>query len=591
MSALKDKYDWNSVKKDRVIVLEKDKKTRKRERVCRVFVSLSVSAALLAIVWCRTCIYFETNDDRYIASILSGAVTGSPDAHVIYMNYLLSLPLSLLYRFTVEVPWYGGMLVLFLWLFWGAVLDSAYTRCRKWTQAFLVTMAAAGVFFAYYYCAGMIQYTSLAAFLAIGGYVCLLLRQNKKSGFVCFIALELLSCLLRSQAMLMIQPMGMAAVVVAMAEDRKKDWKARGRAFFAVAAAAVLVLGVSKAGDFIGYHGEAWERYWQFNDTRTAMFDFYRTPEYEEISFILEKSGVSREKYEAYRAYMILDWKIDGATEETLRDYIVNSRKKTFQPGDLLEIGKISIWGLPWRVQLVTLIAWGIFLLWGLLGKRWRTLFYGVIFLGGSRMALWSYLVWRERVPLRVTLPLLACEVFFLLALVWLNWIKIEFVAWKKTFLFMGCLLFFLSCLYTGGKQSRYVGEVIGNKKIFMKGLDEIRAYCDGCPENRYLLDANTMSYYTGSVFDTGQYRPINAVLGGGWFSTSPSVQRRLEEYLGGAPGFYFLIISDGNEENTPEFVYLTDVMGGKPKLADQWTASHGGTYNVYYFEGAFPFS
>ena len=33
MSALKDKYDWNSVKKDRVIVLEKDKKTRKRERV------------------------------------------------------------------------------------------------------------------------------------------------------------------------------------------------------------------------------------------------------------------------------------------------------------------------------------------------------------------------------------------------------------------------------------------------------------------------------------------------------------------------------------------------------------------------------
>ena len=147
MSALKDKYDWNNVKKDRVIVLEKDKKTRKRERVCRVFVSLSVSAALLAIVWCRTCIYFETNDDRYIASILSGAVTGSPDAHVIYMNYLLSLPLSLLYRFTVEVPWYGGMLVLFLWLFWGAVLDSAYTRCRKWTQALLVTMAAAGVFF------------------------------------------------------------------------------------------------------------------------------------------------------------------------------------------------------------------------------------------------------------------------------------------------------------------------------------------------------------------------------------------------------------------------------------------------------------
>ena len=47
------------------------------------------------LIWKSAGIYFETNDDKFIAEILSGAVTGEPDGHVVYINYLLSYLLSL----------------------------------------------------------------------------------------------------------------------------------------------------------------------------------------------------------------------------------------------------------------------------------------------------------------------------------------------------------------------------------------------------------------------------------------------------------------------------------------------------------------
>lgn len=57
-------------------------------------------------------VYFETNDDRIIAEILSGVHSLTQDPHTIHENYLLMLPLSLLYKITSGVSWYGWSLLL-----------------------------------------------------------------------------------------------------------------------------------------------------------------------------------------------------------------------------------------------------------------------------------------------------------------------------------------------------------------------------------------------------------------------------------------------------------------------------------------------
>lgn len=87
--------------------------------------------AMVAVIWLKTGIYFETNDDKCITEILCGQMTGAPQARTVYVSYLLTLPVSLLYRITAGVPWYGLALVLLQVIAYTAVLESVYSRCRK----------------------------------------------------------------------------------------------------------------------------------------------------------------------------------------------------------------------------------------------------------------------------------------------------------------------------------------------------------------------------------------------------------------------------------------------------------------------------
>lgn len=552
--------------------------------------AILVPLSFLIFVWWKTGICFETNDDRYIASILSGVITGSPDAHAIYVDYLLSLPLSILYRVTSAVPWYGGLLVVFQWMIYAAILDSAYTRCQKWTQTALVTVMTAGFFVAYYYCVGLIQFTSTACLLAMAGYVCILVHDNKKKGLLFFLLFEFLSYQLRNQAMLMLQPLGFAAVLTMMVARRDIPWRQRGKELLHMVAGLCLVLCISVVGNLVGYHGVEWARYQQYNDANVAMFDYYGKPSYKEVCSILEDYGISKEKYEAYCSYMVLDWEKDAECDHRLKEYVVNQGAKSPKIGEVLcQVYRVSIGDCQWKMGYVSMIAWGLFLLDSLLGKRWRTLCGGIVFLGGARTAVWSFLIWRGRLPVRVTFPLMACETMFLLVLIW-NQFAVGTSLWKKCLLLFGCLAFCMAGISSGRLQSRFVREMNEGQAIFIAGLREMQEYFQDRTEAKFLVDANSLNSYKGSAFETAIYHPVNAVISGGWFSFSPGVQHRLEDYLGDAEGFYFVIYADGNQENTPQFSYLIQEMGETPKLVELWTASHGGVYGIYYFDGAFPF-
>ena len=51
--------------------------------------------------------YYDLNDDVLIKDIVSGAYTGTPDAHSIQMLYPISFCISLLYRLIPVLPWQG----------------------------------------------------------------------------------------------------------------------------------------------------------------------------------------------------------------------------------------------------------------------------------------------------------------------------------------------------------------------------------------------------------------------------------------------------------------------------------------------------
>lgn len=62
------------------------------------FMSAGIVLVMIAAVYFRAGIYFDTNDDRFLSEILSGVYGEHPEPHTIYMNYLLSLPLTALYK-------------------------------------------------------------------------------------------------------------------------------------------------------------------------------------------------------------------------------------------------------------------------------------------------------------------------------------------------------------------------------------------------------------------------------------------------------------------------------------------------------------
>lgn len=89
-----------------------------KDRKYRIPLTLCAAAVWIFLINHFAGIYFETNDDRLLSEIFSGSMTGSPEAHSYYVDYILGFVLALLYRVTDAVPWYGGMLVLFQFLCW-----------------------------------------------------------------------------------------------------------------------------------------------------------------------------------------------------------------------------------------------------------------------------------------------------------------------------------------------------------------------------------------------------------------------------------------------------------------------------------------
>ena len=79
------------------------------DKKIRIPMAFCMAAALIFFIHRYVGIFFETNDDRLISEIFSGAMTGTPEAHAYYVDYILGFILSLLYRMTTAVPWYGGI--------------------------------------------------------------------------------------------------------------------------------------------------------------------------------------------------------------------------------------------------------------------------------------------------------------------------------------------------------------------------------------------------------------------------------------------------------------------------------------------------
>lgn len=553
----------------------------------RLLAAEIITFIYVVLVWRFLGIYFETNDDRCITEILSGIITVEPDGHVLHINYLLASLFAGLYRITDGIPWYGGGLILFHWQCYAFILDSVWEQFESIGCRVAAAIASLLLFMAHIYIFTQIEFTSAAILMAATGYVCLILQNDRKKKAGLFIAFELLAFLLRSESMLVVQPLGMAVFAGTVLLEQE-SLRVRVKRIAGAAAALGLVFFVGVCGNLAGFHSQEWKEYQRYNRARVQLMDYYGIPQYEDVKDILDNYHVTREQYAGFANYAILDKDMPTECLEELAAYVQQGVQRNINPAELFKM-RVSL-GLQngsWSInRLSTLLILAV-IVYFLILKEYGTLL-PLAFLGAADFIVWGYLLIQGRMPRRVVLPLFLAETLFLICL--MLWTRKRRKGgmfpqkWAGALISIAVSAF---CVFIIGQECPEVKRMNRGQMVYFEGMYELQDYCNLNSSNKYLIEANSQSYYTGSALETKIYRERNSIITGCWYSTSPSMQNKTEEYLSDCEnGFYFIIMDDGDVWSRPAMQYMVARRGGvKPELTDTLEASNGLKYNIYYFE------
>lgn len=559
----------------------------RRRKTLEWILAACLSVLLLGTVWTVLGSYWETNDDRSIAEILSGAIGGVPEAHVVYINYILSCLLSFLYRVTAGIPWYGLTIILCHVLVYTALFRCAWEMGRALPERVLITGLMGGFVLVNLYITAALQYTSTAALMAVSGFVCLLLDREKRRGWIWFCFFEGAAFMLRDQAMLMIQPIAMPVCVSEFwREARKKSGQGktewiRKTACMLLTVCVIVLIGF--LGTLAGYHGKEWSEFRQFNHARTMLFDYYGVSQYEDVKDILDRYSVSEKEYRAMCSHTFFGGRIGANCMEELAEYAKYTREERPSISEIVE-GMIRLRSAEEYLQvgMVAGIACCLALGWFLLNGHFTALL-SLAGLVAGRTAVEGYLIYRGRLPLRVVLPIFSCEIFLVTAVLVRDYVNGKRNA--RNYVSTGLVAAVLTVVFlSSGRQQYYaVKKEQGWQEAYIEGLVEVQEYCRAHPGKRYILDMESFLYYRGCVLESRLAGWQNGVYSGGWFFKTPVMEEWIHQYLEDEKSNICLVVyEDGLGEDKYVVAYLAEVLGEELVILDRLEVSNGAAYLVW---------
>ena len=303
-----------------------------------VFFCISfICVGILFIVLYKTFgFYYETNDDTSMKGIVSGYFNGEPDAHMIYIRYVIGVLLASLYKIISGIDWYGVFMIGVLALSIASIVYKYYISLHKVRRygvyiallLILVTLMLSEIVF--------FQWTTVAAFPAMAVIVMLLLKENK----YCFdwetwmiVALAILSFSIRKNVFYMALPM-IAIIIVSQYlyplfdKDRKQvDKKSLVRVLVPCVMIIVSIFAIELI-DKWAYSDDRWSEYRRFNSARSDIMDYGGFPSYEGNEEFYAALGLSRAEAVCLEQFGVMK-EVDSELFSRIAEY--NERKS----GDL----------------------------------------------------------------------------------------------------------------------------------------------------------------------------------------------------------------------------------------------------------------
>lgn len=136
---------------------------------------------------------FETNDDNMMMMLVSGAFSGIPEPHGVFIHSLLALVLSSLYQVTNLIPWYPLGWFICLLMAYAAWVEMVCRKIKSTANQIVFVLALLSFLLQTLF---YLQFTVVAGILAFAGCGLLLLQFEEKSSSTFWDIYGCLLCLL-----------------------------------------------------------------------------------------------------------------------------------------------------------------------------------------------------------------------------------------------------------------------------------------------------------------------------------------------------------------------------------------------------------
>lgn len=520
--------------------------------MCWLLLSFCVVAALFAAYRFFTDFIYLTNDDMYLQAIVSGEISGQPDAHMIYSNYILGIVLSSLYRWNRQIPWYGlylcGVCLLCHWI----ILYRCYCKCSKRTTRVLVSIIFCILSFAAVFRhIAMIQYTVVAALA--GATACFYalsmdLNSDKRTlirEYCLVFFLAALSILIREKVFFMLVPFAACGWLAKWLTEKEKNKKINiryGILLVGIIGLAVILVGTDRLAYRMDSQNSAgWEEYRRYNTAREQILDYNHFPDYDTNESFYEELGISYPSYDAAsRYYCLLPQSVYNSVsmEKIAKKAVAIHREQQSITARLVEVVKSFIrCNLAYSdrpMNMVVYAVWMCLILYAVLNRNRKALLWlGCLFV--ARMGTWGVILYQGRFPDRITQSLYLVELLMLCAIFIENApYPGKIVRWKKVIMVASLVLTCLLSLYVGIPKAKAVKGENAGKLYFGTSYQQLKDYCAKEKEHLYLLDMNSAANYERSIFKSidGTYGVCDNLLPlGSWPVKSPLVNQNLSRY------------------------------------------------------------
>ena len=376
-----------------------------------------ISSAIVIAIYLIMCIFYKISlgsDDVAIQNILCGNMTGTPDGHVIFINYMLCFVISSLYKILPIVNWYSFILVCSITL---SLCTIIYSTLKQLWQ-YNIKIRIIGIISCIIICMYLFQsfmvtlsFTNIAAISGIALFYYLYLADNLTCKDILIICSLYIFMSLRTATYIQLLPF--ILVVVVFRFIQKKNNKSENGLYIGLLILSVICCII----EFCSYTG-IYSNLKELNEYEAQIDDFWILPIYEDHTELYNDLGMDYDDYRIMQlSYGLSDFfnipTMRSLAEEVQREIDVPLTTRLRQmKNDTKYMISHSYSVFFWIIEIFTVLV-GIILI--LCSKKIINWFYAFCILGGALLEM-LYLIYYRRLPKRVTFPILYIVLFMCIA-------------------------------------------------------------------------------------------------------------------------------------------------------------------------------